>query len=82
MRKFSNQEAHDVEALVQINEQIRSMQRELKTLNDKQKSARELVKPIIAKHGEAHRVNLQPLKSLILLTDNQTRERQLPLPLT
>ena len=57
MRKFSNQEAHDVEALVQINEQIRSMQRELKTLNDKQKSVRELVKPIIAKHGEAHSAN-------------------------
>tara|TARA_R100001594_G_scaffold114989_2_gene149811 strand:+ start:1376 stop:1633 length:258 start_codon:yes stop_codon:yes gene_type:complete len=54
MRKFTNKEANDVAELVEINKQIREMQRELKTLNDKQKEKREALRSVISKHGEAH----------------------------
>ena len=57
MRKFTNQEAHDVSELVAINSQIRSMSRELRILEAKQKAAREAVKFVIAKHGAAHNAN-------------------------
>ena len=54
MRKFTNTEANDVAELVAINSQIRSMSRELRILDAKQKAAREAVKSVIAKYGEAH----------------------------
>ena len=57
MRKFSNQEASDVETLVEITEQIRLMERELRALKKKQKPVKALVKSIATKHGEAHSAN-------------------------
>jgi seryl-tRNA synthetase len=54
MRKFTNKEAQDVAELVAINSQVRAMSRELRILDAKQKAAREAVKSVVAKHGEAH----------------------------
>tara|TARA_R100001086_G_scaffold7097_1_gene4260 strand:+ start:236 stop:493 length:258 start_codon:yes stop_codon:yes gene_type:complete len=57
MRKFTNQEAHDVSELVAINSQIRKMSRNVRILEAKQKAARKAVKSVIVKHGEAHNAN-------------------------
>ena len=54
MRRFTNKEAQDVAELVSINSQVRAMSRKLRILNAKQKAAREAVKSVIDKHGEAH----------------------------
>tara|TARA_R110000744_G_scaffold218009_1_gene336745 strand:- start:8 stop:265 length:258 start_codon:yes stop_codon:yes gene_type:complete len=54
MRRFTNNEAAAVSDLVAINSQVRAMSRELRILDAKQKAAREAVKSVITKHGEAH----------------------------
>ena len=54
MRKFTNTEASIVADLVNLNEQINTMSREMRALKKKQDELKAELKPVIAKHGEAH----------------------------
>tara|TARA_R110000737_G_scaffold207185_1_gene225271 strand:- start:161 stop:466 length:306 start_codon:yes stop_codon:yes gene_type:complete len=54
MRKFTNSEADDVAELVAINSQVSDMRRNLRDMEKKQIAARAALKPVVAKHGEAH----------------------------